>query len=73
MPSWIRMGTGKKEREANVFAADFLIRDADVLELMQSCDSNFFQCFQGVAYSRPILCVQTVQYGGERPCYADAR
>lgn len=69
----IYMATGKKEREANVFAADFLIRDADVLELMQSCDSNFFQCFQGVAYSRPILCVQTVQYGGERPCYADAR
>ena len=28
----IYMATGKKEREANVFAADFLIRDADVLE-----------------------------------------
>ena len=63
----IYMATGKKEREANVFAADFLIRDADVLGL------KFFQCFQGVAYSRPVLCVQTVQYGGEGPCYADAR
>lgn len=34
--------TGKKEREANLLAAEFLITDNDVLDLMQPSDSNFF-------------------------------
>ena len=33
---------GKQEREANFFAADFLISDNDVLNAMQECGSNFF-------------------------------
>ena len=46
---------GKKEREANVFAADFLIRDADVLELMQSCDSNFFNVSKALRIPAPFF------------------
>ena len=51
----IYMATGKKEREANVFAADFLIRDADVLELMQSCDSNFFNVSKALRIPAPFF------------------
>ena len=38
----IYMATGKKEREANVFAADFLIQDEDVLKRI--ADVNSFNC-----------------------------
>ena len=34
--------TGRKEREANFFGADFMIDDEQVLDLMHSCGANFF-------------------------------
>lgn len=51
----IYMATGKKEREANVFAADFLIRDTDVLDLMQSYDSNFFNVAKELCIPAPFF------------------
>lgn len=38
----IYSATGKLEREANIFAADFLISDEIALELIQSLEGDFF-------------------------------
>lgn len=38
----IYTATGRMEREANTFAADFLIPDDEVMEHLRSCDANFF-------------------------------
>lgn len=38
----IYQATGRKEREANFFGADLLIEDNDVLDLIHSGNSNFF-------------------------------
>ena len=51
----IYMATGKKEREANVFAADFLIRDEDVLKRMKACDSNFFNVAKALRIPAPFF------------------
>lgn len=49
------MATGKKEREANVFAADFLIQDEDVLKRMKACDSNFFNVAKALRIPAPFF------------------
>ena len=51
----IYMATGKKEREANVFAADFLIQDEDVLKRMKACDSNFFNVAKALRIPAPFF------------------
>ncbi|MGN1410448.1 MAG: ImmA/IrrE family metallo-endopeptidase [Eubacteriales bacterium] len=51
----IYMATGKKEREANVFAADFLIRDKDVIDLMKTCDSDFFNVAKSLYIPAPFF------------------
>lgn len=38
----IYYATGRKEREANLLAAEFLISDEDVLDLMHGSGSNFY-------------------------------
>ncbi len=51
----IYMATGKKEREANFFAADFLIADEDVIDLMKSCDANFFNVAKELFIPAPFF------------------
>ena len=51
----IYMATGKKEREANFFAADFLIADEDVIELMKTCDANFFNVAKALSIPAPFF------------------
>lgn len=51
----IYMATGKKEREANFFAADLLIADEDVIELMKTCDADFFNVAKALAIPAPFF------------------
>lgn len=51
----IYMATGKKEREANFFAADFLIADEDVIDLMKTCDANFFNVAKELLIPAPFF------------------
>ena len=51
----IYMATGKKEREANFFAADFLIADEDVIDLMKTCDANFFNVAKALSIPAPFF------------------
>ena len=51
----IYMATGKKEREANFFAADFLIADEDVIDLMKTCDANFFNVAKSLFIPAPFF------------------
>ena len=51
----IYMATGKKEREANFFAADFLIADEEVIELMKTCDANFFNVAKALSIPAPFF------------------
>ena len=47
--------TGKKEREANFFSADFLIPDEDVIENMRACDANFFNVARALCIPAPFF------------------
>lgn len=51
----IYMATGRKEREANFFAADFLIADEDVIDLMKTCDANFFNVAKALSIPAPFF------------------
>lgn len=51
----IYMAKGKQEREANFFAADFLISDNDVLDAMQECGSNFFTVARALCIPEPFF------------------
>lgn len=51
----VYMAKGRQEREANFFAADFLIGDADVLEAMRECDSNFFTVARALSIPEPFF------------------
>jgi len=51
----IYMATGKKEREANFFAADLLIADEDVIELMKTCDADFFNVAKALLIPSPFF------------------
>lgn len=47
--------TGKKEREANFFSADFLFPDEDVIENMRACDANFFNVARALCIPAPFF------------------
>ena len=47
--------TGRKEREANFFAADFMIDDEQVLDLMHSCGANFFSVAKALYVPAPFF------------------
>ena len=51
----IYLATGKMEREANIFAADFLISDDEVMEHMRSCDANFFNVARALCIPPPFF------------------
>ena len=51
----VYQATGKTEREANFFAADFLISDEEVLDLMSTCDANFFSVAKGLSIPAPFF------------------
>lgn len=51
----IYMATGRKEREANFFAADFLIADEDVIDAMRACDANFFNVARSLSIPAPFF------------------
>ena len=51
----IYMAKSTKEREANVFAADFLFSDEDVLDAMNSCGANFFTVAQALCIPEPFF------------------
>lgn len=46
---------GKLEREANLFAADFLISDRDVLDLLQEEDAEFISVAQQLSVPAPFF------------------
>lgn len=47
--------TGRLERQANFFAADFLIDDDDVLDLMRSRDADFFNVAKELCIPAPFF------------------
>lgn len=47
--------TGKKEREANFFAAEFMLDDEEVLDLMHSCGANFFSVAKALCVPAPFF------------------
>jgi len=47
--------TGRLEQEANFFAADFLIDDADVLDLVQAHGADFFAVAKELLVPAPFL------------------
>lgn len=47
--------TGKLEREANFFGADFMIDDEEVLDLMHSCGANFFSVARSLYVPAPFF------------------
>jgi len=47
--------TGRLERQANFFAADFLIDDDDVLDLMHSRDADFFHVAKELCIPAPFF------------------
>ena len=47
--------TGKYEREANLFAADFLMDDADVTELMHEAGADYISVAQRLNVPAPFL------------------
>lgn len=47
--------TGKIEREANFFGADFMIDDEQVLDLMHSCGANFFSVAKALYVPAPFF------------------
>ena len=51
----IYMAKSRKEREANFFAADFLISDDDVLDAMKACDANFFTVAHALCIPEPFF------------------
>lgn len=51
----IYQATGRKEREANFFAADFLIDDSDVLDAMHSCGADFFSVASSLYIPAPFF------------------
>lgn len=46
---------GVMEREANLFAADFLIDDVDILEQVQAKNSDFFSLAKALSVPAPFL------------------
>ena len=44
-----------EEREANIFAADFLLSDEEVLDAIKTCDSNFFTAAQTLCIPAPFF------------------
>ena len=51
----VYQATGKAEREANFFAADLLVSDEEVMDLMCSHDANFFSVAQGLSVPAPFF------------------
>ena len=51
----VYQASGKLEREANFFAADFLISDEEVLDLMGSSDANFFSVAKELSIPEPFF------------------
>ncbi len=47
--------TGKLEREANLFAADFLLGDEEVMDEIHSNDANFFSVAQALSIPAPFF------------------
>ena len=47
--------TGKLERQANFFAADFLIDDDEALDLMHSGDTDFFDVARKLSIPAPFF------------------
>ncbi len=47
--------TSRLERQANFFAADFLINDDDVLDLMHSHDADFFVVAKELSIPAPFF------------------
>lgn len=47
--------TGKLEREANLFAADFLLDDEEVMDEIHSSDANFFSVAQKLNIPAPFF------------------
>ena len=47
--------TGRKEREANFFAAEFMLDDEEVLDLIHSCGANFFTVAKSLYVPAPFL------------------
>ena len=46
---------GKYERETNSFAADFLISDEEALDVIHSCDSDFFSSAKELCIPAPFF------------------
>ena len=51
----IYYATGRIEREANFFGADFMIGDEQVLDLMHSCGANFFSVAKALYVPAPFF------------------
>lgn len=47
--------TGRLEREANLFAADFLLGDEEVMDEIHSCEANFFSVAQTLNVPAPFF------------------
>lgn len=47
--------TGRLEREANLFAADFLLGDEEVMDEIHSCGANFFSVAQTLNIPAPFF------------------
>lgn len=47
--------TGRLEREANLFAADFLLGDEEVMDEIHSCGANFFSVAQTFNVPSPFF------------------
>lgn len=46
---------GKLEREANIFAADLLLDDDEVMEQIRSCESDFFSTASALYVPAPLF------------------
>ena len=51
----IYMAIGKKEREANFFASDFMIEDEEVLDHMQAQEADYFSVAKALCVPAPFL------------------
>ena len=53
----IYQATGRLEREANFFAADLLLDDEEVLDLIHSGNTYFFSVAKELCIPAPFFCV----------------